>query len=520
MYCINPQCQHQENPAGSINCRACGTPLLIEGQYKLIKPLRPLSICHTAEVFEALDGDTPKVLKILKDNSPQTVWMFEREVLVLRSLDHPGIPKVEDFFSMTPNGSKQRIQCLVMEKVMGQNLEQWRQKNHAPAEALVVDWLRQLTEILNVLHEKHIFHRDIKPSNIILQPNGQLVLIDFGSVRDISGTYLAKVNSGDITQVVSGGYTPPEQMTGHAVPQSDFFALGRTFVYLLTGISPLRLKTNLERGKLDWRNKAPSVPRYLANFIDELMSNSPENRPQNTRSILKYLSKPGLQGSRNKYLPKAVTDILIFFSLVSLGGMLLIYPLAAESFHRRGHEEFHEENLHVGWKEYEGAITLKPERIGTAHYNLGVLYEDSQEFESAIAQYKIAVKFPGKISISAVNNLARLLIWQKQQPKQALNILQQALAAYPDHPLQNILLKNLGWAYFQLGDYQKAEVALQKSLEADKESQASAYCLLAKTRQQTNPQSALPLWEKCLNHESRLPEVKTWQLEAMRYLRN
>ena len=68
------------------------------------------------------------------------------------------------------------------------------------------------------------------------KPNGQLVLIDFGTAREVSATYFAKVGQGqNVTGIVSPGYTPPEQTNGKAVPQSDFFALGRTFVYLLTG---------------------------------------------------------------------------------------------------------------------------------------------------------------------------------------------------------------------------------------------------------------------------------------------
>ena len=70
----------------------------------------------------------------------------------------------------------------------------------------------------------------------MLRPNGQLVLIDFGTAREATITYLAKVGAGyQITGIVSAGYTPPEQQNFQAVPQSDFFALGRTFVYLLTG---------------------------------------------------------------------------------------------------------------------------------------------------------------------------------------------------------------------------------------------------------------------------------------------
>ena len=86
------------------------------------------------------------------------------------------------------------------------------------------------------------------------KPNGQLVLIDFGTAREVSATYFAKVGQGgNVTGIVSPGYTPPEQTNGKAVPQSDFFALGRTFVYLLTGKPPTAFPENPRTGRLMWR---------------------------------------------------------------------------------------------------------------------------------------------------------------------------------------------------------------------------------------------------------------------------
>jgi serine/threonine protein kinase len=75
----------------------------------------------------------------------------------------------------------------------------------------------------------------------------------------MTATYLAKVNLSNVTTVVSGGYSPPEQMNGQAVLQSDFFALGRTFVHLLTGISPLELPKDSKTGCLLWRKQAPKI---------------------------------------------------------------------------------------------------------------------------------------------------------------------------------------------------------------------------------------------------------------------
>lgn len=71
----------------------------------------------------------------------------------------------------------------------------------------------------------------------MLKPDGQLAIIDFGTVREISDTYMIAFRGSsqpNITSIVSRGYTAPEQINGRAKPESDLFVLGRTFVHLLT----------------------------------------------------------------------------------------------------------------------------------------------------------------------------------------------------------------------------------------------------------------------------------------------
>jgi serine/threonine protein kinase len=108
---------------------------------------------------------------------------------------------------------------------------------------------------LDKLHRQGLWHRDIKPSNIMLKPDGQLVLIDFGTV-----------GVGE-TRIISTYYTPQEQIEGKTVPQSDFFALGRTFAYLLTGRHPYDLPQDAETEQLVWRNLASPISSALAQLL-------------------------------------------------------------------------------------------------------------------------------------------------------------------------------------------------------------------------------------------------------------
>jgi serine/threonine protein kinase len=109
-----------------------------------------------------------------------------------------------------------------IEKIEGPNLEEWlkQQQNRLISERQALAWFKQLAEILGLFHNQQYVHRDIKPANIMIRLDGQLVLIDFGTFRGITITYVA--NNGGMIFISSSGYSPIEQMHSQAIPQSDF----------------------------------------------------------------------------------------------------------------------------------------------------------------------------------------------------------------------------------------------------------------------------------------------------------
>lgn len=303
-YCLNPKCPNPSDPAndGKSACLHCGSELLLQGRYRLVAPLGGGGFGKT---FEVDDNGTRKVLKVLLKEHPKAVELFKQEADVLVRLRHPGIPKVErdGYFTFSPAHTTESFHCLVMEKIAGANLQDWLKHRGRPiTQELAVNWLKQLSEILDLVHRLNYFHRDIKPHNIMCKPNGQLVLIDFGTAREVSATYFAKVGQGgNVTGIVSPGYTPPEQTNGKAVPQSDFFALGRTFVYLLTGKPPTAFPENPRTGKLMWRKGAPQVSDPVANVIDYLMAPFPGNRPQSPQVVLQCLEEINLDQGESEF---------------------------------------------------------------------------------------------------------------------------------------------------------------------------------------------------------------------------
>jgi eukaryotic-like serine/threonine-protein kinase len=290
--CINPVCPQPNHPDNDENrfCQSCGSQLELIGRYRVLRLLSDKT--GFSKVYEAYQQDTPKILKVLKEelaNDIKAVSLFQQEVNVLEQLNHPGIPTAEGYFPYQTRNNV-ILHCMVMEKIESPNLEQWlkQQQNRPISETQAIVWLKQLLEILDLVHNKQYLHRDIKPSNIMIRPDGQLVLIDFGTAREITRTYLA--NAGGMTAISSSGYSPPEQMRGQAIPPSDFFALGRTFVFLLTGYQPGQLY-DPTLDILQWRHHATHVSMLLLDFIDLLMSTEVNKRPSNAEEILKKLAE-------------------------------------------------------------------------------------------------------------------------------------------------------------------------------------------------------------------------------------
>ncbi len=281
-YCINPDCPRPSAQLwGSKFCHSCGAPLELRNRYI---PLQKLGSGGFATIYTIWDlqTKTEQVLKVLVETNPKALELFEHEAAVLASLRHPGVPRVEpdSYFQVTLSYPQKRsLPCLVMEKIHGKTLEDiLNEYPQGCPEALVLNWLKQSLEILDELHRRNIIHRDIKPSNLMLrQDTGQLVAIDFGGAKQI-GSKLPG-SKGSSTRLISPGYSPPEQISGGVVgPGTDFYALGRTMIHLLTAKYPADLES--PDGELQWRSYAHVSPVF-AEVLDGMVQADVQQRPAN-----------------------------------------------------------------------------------------------------------------------------------------------------------------------------------------------------------------------------------------------
>ncbi len=308
--CINPQCQQPENSDTLLFCQNCGSELLLDGRYRVVRKLGGGGFGTT---YEALDRHSlAKVLKVLVKNHPKYVELFQQEAQVMSMLQHPGIPQVEEdgYFVYYPSNSKEPLHCLIMEKIEGLDLEEYiKQRGMRPIkQKRAIRWLAELVLILKQLHQLSFFHRDIKPANIMLRADGCLVLIDFGTARQVTSTYIEKQAAGQVTGIVSAGYTPLEQMKGKAVQQSDFYALAGTMIFLLTGHNPCDFyDPNTDR--LHWREIVPDLAEGFADLLDQMMATFPFQRPQTAEEILKAIAiiDPSLRNLEECFEPSGAT---------------------------------------------------------------------------------------------------------------------------------------------------------------------------------------------------------------------
>jgi eukaryotic-like serine/threonine-protein kinase len=290
----------------------------IHNSYHVLKELGKGNFGKTFEVEDKWTNDH-KVIKILTRSEDKAIKLFEQECDVLKRLNHPGIPKVEadGYVRLECRHTQEKLRGLVMEKIEGQDLEEWLEQNTRITNTTqAIEWLKQLTDILAHVHRHNYYHRDIKPSNIMLKPHGQLVLIDFGIVKEF-------IQKQTIPNSVIGtpGYNSPEQANRNEINHtSDFFSLGRTFVHLLTGICPEynNLEEDVNR-RLLWRDKAPGIDEKFKDLIDWLMEYRPRKRPQNIQDILQEIERIETQIKPEKIiLPVPIVFLSFTLNLVLL----------------------------------------------------------------------------------------------------------------------------------------------------------------------------------------------------------
>ena len=301
---ICPACR-TPNPDNARFCLQCGTPIrgatpaasltgllpanaLLSNRYVI---LRRVGKGGMGAVYQASDTRLSSKVWAIKEMSDaalpdpverqQAREAFQREAQMLALLDHPNLPKVNDFF--IESGKL----YLVMDYIDGQTLEDLLDQSASLLpEAQVLQWAEQLCEVLDYLHRctPPIIFRDLKPGNIMLDRSGRIKLIDFGVAR-LFKTGQAR----DTANFGTAGYAPPEQYgKGQTDARSDVYALGVTLHQLLTRYDPALTPFNLPPA----RNVNPAVSPHVEQAILKATQAAQTNRFQRTTEFKAALLAP------------------------------------------------------------------------------------------------------------------------------------------------------------------------------------------------------------------------------------
>ena len=323
-------------------CGACGRTALLEGRYRLESVLGKGAVGTT---WKATEIETGRV-RAIKEVSLQRVAddkareLLEREAAILRQLSHPMIPAgVESFFAGEGKG---RGLYIVQEFIDGVDLSIELARRRYQQEE-VLDIAEELLEVLGYLHSLSppVIHRDLKPRNIMRRRSGALVLIDFGSVRDV----LKDRDLGGSTVAGTFGYMAPEQLMGEASPRSDLYALGATLVALLSRQDPQRM---MEISGLKWRQHVDVHPA-LERFLDGLLAPEPRDRFSSAAAAQAAIRQARADLSRPaaallaptpppSHSPSPMTYVVflavllgVLLTFAMLGGVTVLYILNATS---------------------------------------------------------------------------------------------------------------------------------------------------------------------------------------------
>ncbi len=309
---------------------------VLDGKYEILKEIGRggMSI-----VYLAMDNRLNKqwaVKEMKNDGTKSTKTLLkglEREANILKDVDHPVLPRIVDIIN-----NKGTI-YVVMDFIEGTNLADVLKEEGAQPQEDVIAWGRQLASALDYLHNMTppIIYRDMKPSNVMLKPEGDVKLIDFGTAKEFKAENIA-----DTTALGTRGYAAPEQFgddKGRGIyktdARTDIYNLGATMYHMVTGKNPNDPPYEMKPIR-EWN---PSLSTGLEKIILKCTQPSPADRYQSCSELMyaldhyTELDESYMKENKKKLALFGATAILtILFGIVSLIGLSGRNKLTAQNY--------------------------------------------------------------------------------------------------------------------------------------------------------------------------------------------
>ena len=214
---------------------------------------------------------------------------YEKEIQILRELDHPSIPRYLDSFQ-TASGF-----CMVQEYKNAPSLVNSGRWNPEQIKQIAISVL----EILKYLQNRipPVIHRDLKPENILVNDRMNVSLVDFGFARIGGGEVAA-------SSVVKGtlGFMPPEQMFNRQLTvASDLYSLGATLICLLIGINSTEIGSLMDdTGRINLKNRLPQLTPEFLDWLQKMVEPNFKHRYPSADAALNALIPLEVVQQRNK----------------------------------------------------------------------------------------------------------------------------------------------------------------------------------------------------------------------------
>lgn len=251
---------------------------VIDGKYKILNVVGKGGM---SVVYLAMNERANKqwAIKEVRKDGMQSFEVVKQNLVaetdLLKKLNHPHLPSIIDVIDCDDTF------LIVMDYIEGNPLSKALETSGAQNQDDVIEWAKQLCDVLGYLHSRKppIIYRGMKPSNVMLKPDGNVMLIDFGTAREFKYSSVA-----DTTCLGTQGYAAPEQFGGHGQTdaRTDIYCLGATMYHLVTGHNPATPPYEM----YPIRQWNPMLSSGLEEIILKCTQRNPEDRYQSCAELL------------------------------------------------------------------------------------------------------------------------------------------------------------------------------------------------------------------------------------------
>lgn len=341
---------------------------VIDGKYKILNKIGQggMSVVYLAMNERA---NKPWAIKEIRKDGVSNYEVVKQNLIaetdILKRLNHPNLPSIIDVIDCEDTF------LIVMDYIEGKPLSEALKREGAQPQEKVIEWAKQICDVLGYLHSRKppIIYRDMKPSNVMLRPDGNIMIIDFGTAREYKSASIA-----DTTCLGTQGYAAPEQFGGHGQTdgRTDIYCLGATLYHLLTGHNPCLPPYEM----YPIRQWNPNLSSGLEEIIIKCTQKNPDDRYQSCAELMyalehyDELDHEYKKVQNRKWRTFLTTSVLTVVSLAACVG----FKFAETSTTSKNYESYLKNavsavSMEEKIQDYENAIKLNPSE-GEGYLNL------------------------------------------------------------------------------------------------------------------------------------------------------